>query len=128
VILGAAIVTLAFLGAVSVARAASLPVVAATMSTATVTNPCSGTATATPMDPVGNSGKYRDVIVALPAGCAGEVAVTLLEGSIVRASATQVLAAGGSLLLDNVVSGGFTPGTLTAAATLDGWHLPVGWA
>lgn len=127
-ILGAAIVTLAFLGAVSVARAASLPVVAAMMSTATVTNPCSGTATATPTNRVGNSGKYRDVTVALD-GCLGWLQVTLLENGSPLAPTAQNVVDGDPVVLAGINGhGGYFPESISVVAALNGWNLPTTWS
>lgn len=90
-------------------------------------HPCPGTAAATPEDPHGSQ-KYNDVRVALPAGCDGRLQVAVIENGTRIGSYDGPVSAGGTVLLDDFVHGGYRPEQVTVIATLDGWDLPTTWS
>lgn len=123
--MAALLLALAVVATATLGSAATLTVNAASMSTFIVTNPCDGTAQANPSDPVGNSGKYRDVEVVLPAGCSGTLQVAVLDDGSPLTTAT-VPVASGTITID--VGQQYSPDGITAVGTLDGWYLPISWS
>ena len=118
----AAVVAFAAAGAM-LASASSLGVQGGTLSASTVTHPCSGTATASPVGSTDwyNPG-YAGLAITLPAGCGNAaVDVTVLSGATVVAAGLGTVSGSGTVTTSPV----FTDPNITVKATVSGWDLPV---
>lgn len=121
----ALLLALAVVATATIGSAATLTVNAASISTFTATNPCGGTAQASPTNWVGGSGKYTGVELVLPPGCSGTLQVAVLDGGSLLTTAT-VPAASGTIPID--VGQQYYPAGITVVGTLAGWHLPITFA